>query len=102
MEPSRKKLWVWRGFLWVGIMRDETSEHSRAFHKKVVRYYGFPTSHIARNINVMGSFFFFFEHSIPFCWVCFAGKVPASNIPYCTTYYYGFKRMKEEQGLLIQ
>jgi hypothetical protein len=36
------------------------------------------------------------------CWVCSAGKMlPASNILYCTIYY-GFKRMKEEQGLLIQ
>jgi hypothetical protein len=41
-----------------------------------------------------------FEHSITFCWVCYAGKMPASNI-YCTEYY-GFKRMKEEQGLLIR
>jgi hypothetical protein len=23
-----------------------------------------------------------FEHSINFCWVCFAGKMPASNILY--------------------
>jgi hypothetical protein len=27
--------------------------------------------------------------------------MPASNILYCVEYY-GFKRMKEEQGLLIQ
>jgi hypothetical protein len=40
------------------------------------------------------------EHSIPFGWVRFAGKIylPAT---YCTEYY-GFKRMKEVQGLLIQ
>ncbi len=37
------------------------------------------------------------EHSSNFCWVCFVGKIPASNI-----LYNGFKRMKEEQGLLIQ
>jgi hypothetical protein len=33
------------------------------------------------------------------CWVRFARKMPART--YCTLYY-GFKRMKEEQGLLIQ
>ncbi len=26
--------------------------------------------------------FFIFEHSITSCWVCFAGKMPASNILY--------------------
>jgi hypothetical protein len=38
------------------------------------------------------------EHSITFCWVRFAGKMPA-RLPatYCTEYY-GFKRMKEEQS----
>jgi hypothetical protein len=41
------------------------------------------------------------EHSTNFCWVCFAGNMPASNIQYCTIYY-GFKGMKSEQGLLIQ
>ncbi len=25
-------------------------------------------------------FIYFFEHAITFCWVCFAGKMPASNI----------------------
>jgi hypothetical protein len=37
------------------------------------------------------------EVSTNFCWVRFAGKVPASNILY--NIYYGFKRMKEKQGL---
>jgi hypothetical protein len=40
-----------------------------------------------------------FEHSITFCWVCFAGKMPPAT--YCTEYY-GFKRTKEEQGFFIQ
>ncbi len=52
-------------------------------------------SHNARNTNVMGSRLFF-EHSITFCWVHFAGKMPASNILYNLLW---FKRMKEEQGL---
>ncbi len=28
--------------------------------------------------------FFYFENSITFCWVCFAGKMPACNILYRT------------------
>ncbi len=41
-------------------------------------------SHNARNTNVMGSwlFLFIFEHTITFCWVRFAGKMPVSNILY--------------------
>jgi hypothetical protein len=41
------------------------------------------------------------EHSITFCWVRFAVKMPPASNTYCTEYY-RFKRMKEEQGLLIR
>ncbi len=41
------------------------------------------------------------EHSTNFCWVCFTGRLLANNILY-NTVYYGLKRMKEDQGLLIQ
>ncbi len=41
-------------------------------------------SHNARNTNVICLllFFFIFEHTITFCWVRFAVKIPASNILY--------------------
>ncbi len=40
-------------------------------------------SHNARNTNIMGLWLLLIvEHSITFCWVCFAGKIPASNILY--------------------
>jgi hypothetical protein len=41
-------------------------------------------SHNARNTDVMGLCLFIciVEHSITFCWVCFAGKISASNILY--------------------
>jgi hypothetical protein len=39
------------------------------------------------------------EHSTNFCWVFLLGRwLPAT---YCRIYY-GFKRMKDEEGLLIQ
>ncbi len=41
------------------------------------------------------------EHSTNFCWVRFAGKMPANNI-LCCTIHHGFKRMKEKQELSIQ
>jgi hypothetical protein len=43
------------------------------------------------------------QHSTNFCWICFAGKMPANNkaTTYCTIYN-GFKRLKEEHGLVIQ
>ncbi len=58
------------------IMGDEISECSSACH--------IMGSHNARNMNVMCSwlFLFIFEHTITFCWVRFAGKMPASNILY--------------------
>jgi hypothetical protein len=31
--------------------------------------------------------YFIFEHTKTFCWVCFAGKMPASNILYNLLYY---------------
>ncbi len=58
-------------------------------------------SHNARNTNVMNLwlFSFIFEHTIIFAgFVLLERCLPAI---YCTTYY-GLKRMKEEQGLLIQ
>jgi hypothetical protein len=38
------------------------------------------------------------EHFTNSGWVCFAGKMPANNKLYTIL----FKRMREEQGLLIQ
>jgi hypothetical protein len=47
--------------------------------KKVVRYYGFPYCQEHECYGFL-TFIFIFEHTITFCCVCFAGKMPASNI----------------------
>ncbi len=64
------------------IMGDEISEHSSACHKKSCKISWVPIMPGIRMLWVRDSFFFFFEHTITFSWVCFAGKMPASNILY--------------------
>jgi hypothetical protein len=50
-EPSEKKLWVRRGFLWVQLWEMKFLNILVLAIKKVVRIMG---SHNARNTNVMG------------------------------------------------
>jgi hypothetical protein len=37
-------------------------------------------------------FLFIFEHSITFCWIRFAGKMPASNIQYNLLWVHEYDR----------
>ncbi len=69
------------------IMGDEGSEQSGAWHKKTLQE--IMGSHNARNKKSYGfvNFYFIFEHTKTFCWVGFAGKMPASNIRYNLLYY---------------
>ncbi len=64
----------------VWIMRDEISEHSSACHKNSCKKLWVPIMSGTQILWVCDLFFLIFEHSITFCWVCFAGMMPASNI----------------------
>jgi hypothetical protein len=63
------------------IMGDEISEHSSACHKKSCKILWVPIMPGTRILWVR-DFFYIFEHSITFWWVCFAGEMPACNILY--------------------
>ncbi len=61
------------------IMGDEISEHSSVVHKKSCKILWVPIMPETQTSWVL-ALFFIFEHSITFCLVRFAGKMPASNI----------------------
>jgi hypothetical protein len=63
-------------------MGDEISEHSSACHEKTCKILSVPIMPETQKLWVRDFFFLIFEHSITFCWVRFAGKMPASNILY--------------------
>jgi hypothetical protein len=65
------------------IMGDEISEHSSACcHKKSCKVLWVSIMPGTLMLWVRDFFFYIFEHTITFYWVCFAVKTPARNILY--------------------
>ncbi len=64
------------------IMGDEISEHSSACHKKSCKISWVPMMLGTQMLWVRDFLFHFWKKTITFCWVCLAGKMPASNILY--------------------
>jgi hypothetical protein len=63
-------------------MGEEISEHSIACHIKSCKLLWVPIMPGTQILWVRDFSLFIFEHTITFCWVGFAGKMPASNILY--------------------
>jgi hypothetical protein len=82
------------------ITGDETSEHSSACHKESYKILRVPIMPGTRMLWVRDFFCLFLN--IPYLFAGFVLLGRCLPAIYCTTYYGFNKRMKEEQGLLIQ